>query len=72
MLAVDDLNVQTDSDPVTVFGDRAGAPLRVLQCRCADVDPGASGGQRRPQRFVVADAALQFDVDLQCPHHLGQ
>ena len=62
MLAVDDLDVQTDGDPVAVLGDRACAPLRVLQRGGADIDPGTTGGQRRLQRLVVADTAGEFDL----------
>src|SRR5699024_390454 len=34
-------HVQTDGDPVTVFGDDLGAPFGVFQCGRTDVDPGA-------------------------------
>ena len=54
---VDPDGVETDRDAVAVLTDHLGVPLRVLQSGGAQVDPGAPGGQRRPQRVVVADAA---------------
>ena len=72
VLAVDDLHVQADGDLVAVLGDRLGAPLRVLQRRGAEVDPGAAGRQRGRQRLVVADAAGQLDLHVELADHLGQ
>ena len=72
MLAVDDAHVQPDGNLVAVFGDHAGAPLRVLQRRRAEIHPGAAGGQRGLQRLVVADTAGQFDRDVELADHLGE
>src|SRR5699024_7728590 len=58
-------HVQTDGDPVTVFGDDLGAPFGVFQCGRADVAPGASGVQGRVQRFVVTDTAGQFHLHIE-------
>ena len=49
-----------------------GTPLRVLQRRGTEIDPGATGGQRRGQRLVVADPARQLDGDVELADHLGE
>ena len=72
MLAVDDLHVESDSDLVAVLGDDLRAPLRVLQRRGAEVHPRAAGRQRGGQRLVVANAARQFDLDVELADDLGQ
>ena len=58
-------DVEADGDPLAVAVDDLLAPLGSLQRGRADVDPGASGGQRPLQRFVVADAAGELDVQPQ-------
>jgi len=55
-----------------VRSDRPRAPVRVLERRRADVDPGAAGRQRRVQRGVVADAAGHLHRDVQAADHLGE
>src|SRR5699024_10471731 len=53
-------HVQTDGDPVTVFGDDLGAPFGVFQCGRTDVYPGASVGRGLVQRCVAMDPAGQY------------
>ena len=72
MLPVDDLHIKPDGDPVPVLRDRTSAPQRILECRGADVDPGATGCQRNLQRFVVPDPAGEFDFHVKCAHHVGE
>jgi hypothetical protein len=72
MITVEDLHVETHRNLVAVLGDRLRAPLRVFQRRCADIDPGAAGGQRGRQRLVVADPAGQLDLNIQLADDLGQ
>ena len=72
MLAADDLDVEAHRHLVAELADCAGAPVRILQRRSTDIDPRATGGQCRPQRLVVPDAAGQFDFDIQRPDHLGK
>src|SRR6202048_4476692 len=72
MIAVDDLDVQPDSDLVAVLGDHRSAPPRILQRRSPEVDPRASGRQCGRQRVVVADTAGQFDLHVKLAHDLGQ
>src|SRR5690606_6899777 len=69
-------DVQADRDPVAVGGDDLGAPVRALECRGADVDPGTAGAQGALQTGVVPDAAGQFDLELgvvlaQAGDHVG-
>src|SRR5262249_28022621 len=66
-----DPDIEPDRDPLAMLGDRPGAPLRILQRRGAEVDPGAAGAQRRGQRVVVTDAARQLDGDVELADHLG-
>ena len=65
-------DVQSHGDPIAVPGDHRTHPVRVLQGRGADVDPGAAGPQRRGQRGVVPDAAGQLHVDIQPPDDLAE
>jgi hypothetical protein len=69
---VHDLDVESDGDLLAMLGDDPRTPLRVLQRGRAEVDPRATGGQRRRQRVVVADAAGQLDGDVQLADHLGE
>jgi hypothetical protein len=55
-----------------VLGDRAGAPLGVLERRRSDVHPSAPCRERRVERRVVADAAAHLDLDVESTHDLGQ
>ena len=72
MIAVDDLDVQPDSDLVAVLGDHLSAPPRILQRSSPEVDPRASGRQCGRQRVVVADTAGEFDLHVELAHDLGQ
>lgn len=72
MCTINDLNVQPDGDLVAVLGDRPRTPIGVLQSGGAHVDPGAPGGQRGGKRIVVADAAGEFDLNVEFAHHLGE
>ena len=40
-------------------------PLRLLERRRPEVDPGAAGGERRLQRGVVADAPAHLDLHVE-------
>ncbi len=64
--------VEPDGDPVAVLADDAGAPLRLLEGRGADVDPPAAGGQGGGQRIVVPDAAAHLDGHVEPSDDLGQ
>ena len=72
VLTVDDLHVEPDGHLVAVLGDRAGAPLGVLQRRGAEVDPGAAGRERGRQRLVIADTAGQLHGDVELADDLGE
>src|SRR6185437_10363098 len=59
-------------DPLAMPGDDIAHPVRVLERRGADVDPGAAGAQRAIQRLVVPDAAGHLHLDVDLAHHVGQ
>ena len=65
-------HVEADRDPLAVPGDNRTHPVRVLQRRGADVDPGAAGAERAGQRFVVPDAAGHLHLDVEDAHHVGE
>jgi hypothetical protein len=72
VLPIDLLHIQPDRDPLAVLRDRPRAPLRVFEGGGAEVDPGATGGHRGLQRFVVADPAGQFDGDIEFADDPGE
>ena len=65
-------DVQPDRDPLPVPGDDRPHPVRVLQRRGADVDPGAAGAERAGQRVVVPDAAGHLHLHVQAAHHVRE
>ena len=65
-------DVQPDRDPLAVPGDDRAHPVRVLQRRGADVDPGAAGAERAGQRVVVPDAAGHLHLHVDLVHHVGE
>jgi len=62
-----DTHVEGDRNPFTVGGDRPRTPCLVLQRGGAEDDPLTAGGQRLLEGSVVADAARQFDLDIELP-----
>jgi len=50
-----------------VLRDRRRRPLRVLECRRAEIDAPAAGRQRRLESGRVADATGELDLQVEAP-----
>ena len=61
-----------DGHLVAVLGDGGGAPLWILQCGGADVDPRATGGQRGPPAICRHGFHRQLDGHIQLTDHLSE
>ncbi len=72
MAFVGDTDVEPDGDPVTMRGDDACAPLRVLQGGRPEVHSAGPRGEGRFEGGVVPDTAGQLHVHVELADHLGQ